>query len=117
VSSLALAAQDFWWMGANRPPIGIEPAEGAARRRALAKKLADQIPAIRDLAAKAPVARVVEQVAAAIGGANQADVEQILDSLAAPLQTPGTSSGSSDDRDSWAVSSDGHTGRLGYPCC
>jgi hypothetical protein len=78
----------------------------------------------RPTASKAAAAKVQaawsgEQVAATIGGGNKADIEQILDSLAAPLQPPGTSSGSSgssDGLDSWAFSSDGHTGRLGYPC-
>lgn len=41
-----------------------------------------------------------EQVADATRGANKADVERILDRLAAPLQPPGTSSGSSDGLDS-----------------
>jgi hypothetical protein len=59
----------------------------------------DQIPAIRDLAATPPAAWSGEQVAEAIRGANKADVERILDSLAAPLQPPGTSSGSSGSSD------------------
>ncbi len=82
-------------------------------------RLPDQIPAIRDPAAKAPAARSGERVAAAIRGANKAEVDQILDSLAAPPKPPGTSSGSSgssDGLDSWAFLSDGHTGRSGYPC-
>jgi hypothetical protein len=47
------------------------------------KRLADQIGAIRDLAAKAPAAWSVEQVAGAFKGANKGDVEEVLDSLAA----------------------------------
>jgi hypothetical protein len=88
-------------------------------KRLADQRLADQIGAIRDLAAKAPAAWSGEQVADAISRANKDDVEQILDSLAALLQPPGASSGSSgssDGLDSWAFSSDGHTGRLGYPC-
>ena len=41
-----------------------------------------------------------EQVADATRGAKKADVEQILDSLPAPLQPPATSSGSSEPSDS-----------------
>jgi hypothetical protein len=51
--------------------------------------------ALRDLAAKAPAAWSGEQVANAISGANKADVEQILYSLVASLQPPGTPSGPS----------------------
>jgi hypothetical protein len=79
----------------------------------------DQIPQFAIPAAKAPAARSGEQVAEPIRGANKADIEQILDSLTAPLMplgTPSGSSGSSDGLDSWAFSSDSHTGRLGYPC-
>ena len=47
------------------------------------KRLADQIGAIRDLAAKAPAAWSVEQVAGAFKGASKGDVEEVLDSLAA----------------------------------
>ena len=47
------------------------------------KKLADQIGAIRDLVTKAPAAWSVEQVAGAFKGASRADVEEVLDSLAA----------------------------------
>jgi len=47
------------------------------------RKLADQIGAIRDLVTKAPAAWSVEQVAGAFKGANKADVEEVLDSLAA----------------------------------
>ena len=46
-------------------------------------RLADQIPAIHDLAAETPAAWSVEQVADAIRGANKAEVEEVLDSLAA----------------------------------
>jgi len=80
------------------------------------RRLADQIGAIRDFTAKAPAAWAGERVADAISRAKKDDVEQILDSRAAPLQPPGTSSESSDGLDSWAFSSDGQTGRLGYPC-
>jgi hypothetical protein len=45
--------------------------------------LADQIGAIRDLVTKAPSAWSVEQVAGAFKGASRADVEEVLDSLAA----------------------------------
>jgi hypothetical protein len=85
-------------------------------KRLADQRLADQIGAIRDLAAKAPAAWSGEQVADAISRANKDDVEQILDSLAALLQPPGASSGSSgssDGLDSWAFSSDGHIGGLG----
>jgi hypothetical protein len=47
------------------------------------KKLADQITAIRDLVTKAPAAWSVEMVAGAFNGANKADIEEVLDSLAA----------------------------------
>jgi hypothetical protein len=80
------------------------------------KRLADQIGASRDLAAKAPAAWSGEQIADTIGGANKAGVEQILYSLAAPLKPSGTSSGSSGSSggvDSWAFSSDRHIGRPG----
>ena len=63
-------------------------------------RLADRIPAIRDLAAEVQAAWSGEQVADTIRGVNKAGVEQILDSLAAPLKPPGTSSGSSDGLDS-----------------
>jgi hypothetical protein len=45
--------------------------------------MADQIGAIRDLVTKAPAAWSVEQVAGAFRGASRADVEEVLDSLAA----------------------------------
>jgi hypothetical protein len=63
-----------------------EPEEAAAQPAAAApwpKKLADQIGAIRDLVTKAPAAWSVEQVAGAFRGASRADVEEVLDSLAA----------------------------------
>ena len=49
------------------------------------KTLADRIAAIRHLAANAPAAWSVEQVADATRRAKKADGEQILDSLPAPL--------------------------------
>jgi hypothetical protein len=55
----------------------------AAVRQPRPRKLADWIGAIRDLAAKAPAAWSVEMVAGAFRGASRADVEEVLDSLAA----------------------------------
>ena len=49
------------------------------------KTLADQIAAIRHLAARPPAPWSGEQVADATRRANKADVEQILDSLPAPV--------------------------------
>jgi hypothetical protein len=63
-----------------------EPEQAAAQPAAVApwpKKLADQIGAIRDLVTKAPAAWSVEQIVRAFKGANKADVEEVLDSLAA----------------------------------
>ncbi|HJX51285.1 MAG TPA: DNA methyltransferase, partial [Polyangia bacterium] len=67
-----------------------EPEEAAARQSDIAtaaapwpKKLAEQIAAIRDIVTKAATEWSVEQVAGAFKGANKADVEEVLDSLAA----------------------------------
>jgi hypothetical protein len=64
-----------------------EPAEAAAARPTAAtpwpKKLPEQIAAIRDIVTKAATEWSVEQVASAFKGANKADVEEVLDSLAA----------------------------------
>jgi hypothetical protein len=64
-----------------------EPEEAAATQPTAAtpwpKKLAEQIAAIRDIVTKAPTEWSVEQVAGAFKGANKADVEEVLDSLAA----------------------------------
>jgi len=68
----------------SRPPTS--PSRPAAQPAAVApwpKKLADQIGAIRDLVTKAPAAWSVEQIVRAFKGANKADVEEVLDSLAA----------------------------------
>ena len=64
-----------------------EPEEAAAAQPTAAapwpKKLAEQIAAIRDIVTKTPAEWSVEQVAGAFKGANKADVEEVLDSLAA----------------------------------
>ena len=64
-----------------------EPEEAAAAQPTAAapwpKKLAEQIAAIRDIVTKATTEWSVEQVAGAFKGANKADVEEVLDSLAA----------------------------------
>jgi hypothetical protein len=67
-----------------------QPEEAAARQSDIAtavapwpKKLAEQIAAIRDIVTKTQAEWSVEQVACAFKGANKADVEEVLDSLAA----------------------------------
>jgi hypothetical protein len=64
-----------------------EPEEVAATQPTAAtpwpKKLPEQIAAIRDIVTKAATEWSVEQVASAFKGANKADVEEVLDSLAA----------------------------------
>ena len=47
------------------------------------RKLAEQIAAVRDLLTKGAAGWTKAEVAAAFKGANQADVEEVLDSLAA----------------------------------
>jgi hypothetical protein len=64
-----------------------EPEEGAAPLAATTapwpKKLPEQIAAIRDIVTKAQTEWTVEQVASVFKGAKRADVEDVLDSLAA----------------------------------
>jgi hypothetical protein len=64
-----------------------EPEEAAATQpTAVApwpKKLAEQIAAIRDIVTKTATEWSVEEVAGSFKGANKADVEEVLDSLAA----------------------------------
>jgi hypothetical protein len=64
-----------------------EPEEAAVTQPTAAtpwpKKLPEQIAAIRDIVTKAATEWSVEQVASAFKGANKADVEEVLDSLAA----------------------------------
>jgi len=60
--------------------VGKAPPIAAA---AWPKKLADQIAAVRDLVTKTSDEWAVDQVAAAFAGAKKADVEQLLDGLAA----------------------------------
>ena len=55
----------------------------AATAAAWPKKLAEQIAAVRDLVTKGAAEWSKAEVAAAFKGANKADVEEVLDSLAA----------------------------------
>ena len=63
-----------------------EPEEAATLAATAApwpKKLPEQIAAIRDIVTKTQTEWMVEQVASAFKGAKRADVEDVLDSLAA----------------------------------
>jgi len=60
-----------------------EEAAPAATTTAWPKKLAEQIAAVRDLVTKGAAEWSKAEVAAAFKGANKADVEEVLDSLAA----------------------------------
>ena len=60
-----------------------EAAPVAATAVVWPKKLAEQIAAVRDLVTKGAPERSKAEVAAAFKGANKADVEEVLDSLAA----------------------------------
>jgi hypothetical protein len=60
-----------------------EEAAPAATAAAWPKKLAEQIAAVRDLLTKGAAEWTVAEAAAAFKGANKADIEEVLDSLAA----------------------------------
>jgi hypothetical protein len=60
-----------------------EAAPAVATVTAWPKKLAEQIAAVRDLVTKGAAEWTKAEVAAAFKGANKADVEEVLDSLAA----------------------------------
>jgi hypothetical protein len=60
-----------------------EAAPAAATATTWPKKLAEQIAAVRDLVTKGAAEWSKAEVAAAFKGANKADVEEVLDSLAA----------------------------------
>jgi hypothetical protein len=60
-----------------------EEAAPAATATAWPKKLAEQIAAVRDLLTKGAAEWTVAEVAAAFKGAKKADIEEVLDSLAA----------------------------------
>ena len=60
-----------------------EAAPAAATATAWPKKLAEQIAPVRDLLTKGAAEWTKAEVAAAFNGANKADVEEVLDSLAA----------------------------------
>ena len=61
----------------------LSTATPAATATAWPKKLAEQIAAVRDLLTKGAAEWTVAEVAAAFKGAKKADVEEVLDSLAA----------------------------------
>jgi hypothetical protein len=60
-----------------------EAAPVAATATSWPKKLAEQIAAVRDLLTKGAAEWTVAEAAAAFKGANKADIEEVLDSLAA----------------------------------